>query len=729
MNENNLPSIDRTTPPSAVTKYGQGLVGVGPWRKTTEMKRGLSLNVRLTCLVGVMLATIVGIISTTLWVTNAQKADGVTINVAGRQRMLIQRMTKDILAYAIDSREQARPAGRRNDRYPVIHGPEDHKAQAMEARRLFGETLTALLEGGPAILDDQRPILPPCEDPQIREQLKSVAKHWKSFSTSLDHIFADDSLQTGDLPPAVDGILDKSEKLLAEINDVVGRFQAASENRVVMLTKIQYAGGAISLVMFMAVTFYVRYKVCKPVKNALMVADAVISGDFKQRCPVSTTDEVGQLSHRLNEAIDAMARMMEDMKAANRAKSEFLANMSHEIRTPMTAILGFAGVLAENVHESVNVDHVNTIKRNGEYLLTLINDILDLSRIEAGKLEIERFACSPSEVVAEVASLMRVRAEAKALPLLVEQDGPIPKSIRSDPVRLRQVLVNLVGNAIKFTETGSVRLVMRLLHDHGRPPRLRFEVIDTGMGIAEEHLASIFEPFTQADSSTSRGFGGTGLGLAINKRLAEMLGGDIAVTSTPGRGSTFSLTVETGMLDGVAMVQRPGQPAAGAARDQAKTGAAAQPGLAGRVLLVEDGPDNQRLIAFLLRKAGAEVTLAENGQVALDKVAAARHHPDRTPNGQGPPFDVILMDMQMPVLDGYEATRRLRRQGYDGPIIALTAHAMKEDRQKCLDAGCDDYMRKPIDREALLKMVARYGRRATERTTESIMPLREETIC
>jgi len=366
----------------------------------------------------------------------------------------------------------------------------------------------------------------------------------------------------------------------------------------------------------------------------------------------------------------------------------------------MTSILGFSDVLLESLEREDDIVAADTVKRNGNYLLELINDILDLSKIEAGKFDVQSIACSPTAVVADVASLMRVRADSKNLPLTVEYAGPIPETIQCDPTRLRQVLINLVGNAVKFTETGSVRLVTRLLQEQSEPPRLRFDVIDTGIGIAADHIPKLFHPFMQADSSTSRKFGGTGLGLTISKRLAEMLGGDISVDSVRGQGSTFGLTVATGSLDGVRLLDHPAEAAVQKQRPP-DDDPMPQVRLDCRVLLAEDGPDNRRLIAFLLKKAGAEVEVAENGQIACEHVSAAEQ--------QERPFDVIVMDIQMPVMDGFEATRALRDRGYGGPILALTANAMVGDDQRCREAGCDDYLAKPLDRDRFLQMVAHYA--------------------
>ncbi len=398
------------------------------------------------------------------------------------------------------------------------------------------------------------------------------------------------------------------------------------------------------------------------------------------------------------QAEEAIKEAKVQAEAANKAKSEFLANMSHEIRTPMAAILGFAeNLLESDQSESEKLNTIHTIRRNGENLLSIINDILDLSKIEAGRMAVEHIACEPCRIIAEVASLMRLRADERRLPFKVEYMGTIPETISSDPARLRQILINLIANAIKFTKVGGVRLVTRFVNDNDQP-RLQFDVIDTGQGMTEEQVAKLFQPFVQADTSTTRKFGGTGLGLTISKRFAELLRGDIAVVETKmGVGSTFRATVATGPLDGVRMLEDP--MSATLVADTASTVAQVAPSdLQGfRILLAEDGQDNQRLISFVLKKAGADVTVEENGKLALDAALAARD--------EGDPFDVILMDMQMPVMDGYEATGQLRQKGYTGPIIALTAHAMAADREKCIKAGCDDYASKPINRTKLIEMI------------------------
>ena len=396
----------------------------------------------------------------------------------------------------------------------------------------------------------------------------------------------------------------------------------------------------------------------------------------------------------------AMALAKDAADAANRAKSQFLANMSHEIRTPMTAILGFTSILAEAgaADPPDRLDAIDTIQRNGEYLLEIINDILDLSKIESGKLVVERLPCAPAEIIAEVVALMRVRAETTGLSLDAEIDGPIPRQVLTDPTRLRQILINLIGNSLKFTETGGVRLRVALRAKDPEAACLTFTVVDTGIGMTAEQANRLFDPFTQAEDSTARRYGGTGLGLTISKRLAKLLGGDLTVESTAGQGSEFTLTIDVGPLAELALVDPQASPAPLRTRRPDTPTRAALPRLRGRILVAEDGLDNQRLLGFYLKLAGAEPTVAENGQLALDRVSEAEARRE--------PFDLVLMDMQMPVLDGYNATRELRRRGFEGPIIAITAHAMAGDRQRCLEAGCDDYVTKPIDRALLLRVVA-----------------------
>lgn len=409
-----------------------------------------------------------------------------------------------------------------------------------------------------------------------------------------------------------------------------------------------------------------------------------------------------------------MEGMLRDAKnraeMANRIKSEFLANMSHEIRTPMTAILGFTDIMMSQAATEEASEVCEIIKRNGEHLLKVINDILDLSKIESGKIKLDLEPCSLQAILADVLGTLQAHAYKKGLTLTVDEADDVPAEIVTDPVRLRQILVNLIGNAIKFTEHGSVRVAVHRENQAVRCSTIGIDIIDTGIGITDEHLAKLFQPFSQVDSSAQRRFGGTGLGLAISKRLAKMLGGDIRVTSAKGKGTIFHLTVAMHAPDKATAPKTPSEVQRRPTEhenDHRK--------LDSRILLAEDGADNQRLITYLLQKAGAKVTVVENGQKAVELAIGE--------DISMPVYDLILMDMQMPVMDGYEATRKLRDLGYQGPIIALTAHAMKEDRQRTLDAGCDDYLSKPIDHKALLRLIARYAvRRRSEEPQPPAIP-------
>ncbi len=398
--------------------------------------------------------------------------------------------------------------------------------------------------------------------------------------------------------------------------------------------------------------------------------------------------------------------MAEKLRAefANQAKSGFLANMSHEIRTPLTAIIGFAETLLDTQQSaSDRMTSLQAITRNGHHLLQLINNILDISKIESDKLDIERVALSPVTLTEEIRALVMPQVHDKGLDLHIDYQFPLPVSIDSDPLRIKQILLNLCSNAIKFTHTGGLHVRVVCLPD---TERIQFEVRDSGIGLTPEQQTRLFTAFSQADVSTTRQYGGTGLGLHLSRRLAKLLGGDLTVTSEPNVGSCFTLTLATGPLDQFQFINETpllpemAQPA----------NATTTPLLAGRVLLADDNPDNQRLISMYIKRTGAEVVIAENGQQVVDFV-------------QQELFDLILMDMQMPVMDGLEATRLLRSNAYRGAIVALTANAFHEDRLACLAAGCNDFLTKPIARHVLFQTLAAHlpARTAPRPNTDPIV--------
>lgn len=416
--------------------------------------------------------------------------------------------------------------------------------------------------------------------------------------------------------------------------------------------------------------------------------DALIAARSRLEAEIAERD---RLVVRLDEAV-------RDAEAANRAKSVFLANMSHEVRTPMTAILGYADLIgAEEANPLEPEEHrqaIESIQRNGRHLLSIINDVLDYSKVEAGRVEAECISTPIRSLIEQVAGTLGERMACPGVTVAIEHGRGVPSSIRTDPTLLRQVLLNLVGNALKFTSAGAVTIrtsVRTGSAGSGVESTLRIDVIDTGIGIEAARLKQLFQPFSQADASFARQYGGTGLGLCISAELAKLLGGEIRAWSEPGRGSRFAVTIplvacadEPADADTVAEVVQPSGPALDGRR----------------VLLVEDGEDNRRLIGHHLKKAGAVVELASNGVAGVEAVLGAA--------AETRAFDLIIMDIQMPVLDGYGATRQLRERRITTPIIALTAHAMDGERERCLKSGCDDYLTKPIDASVLLDACARW---------------------
>ncbi|MCC2674187.1 MAG: arcB 7 [Ramlibacter sp.] len=378
----------------------------------------------------------------------------------------------------------------------------------------------------------------------------------------------------------------------------------------------------------------------------------------------------------------------EEAEAANRAKSEFLANMSHEIRTPMNAILGFTELLRRGFGKSERESsrYLDTIHHSGKHLLGLINDILDLSKVEAGQLTVEKIACAPHAVIQGALAELALKAQEKGIRLSIRLLTAVPERVQSDPARLRQVVLNLLSNAVKFTDRGGVEVVLGCSAN-----AYTVEVNDTGIGMEPSQVESMFDPFTQADASITRRFGGTGLGLAISRRLARALGGDLVGTSQPGVGTTMIFTFSTGPLDGVRMLDTAQLAAPQAAQASLRRTRWRIP--SARVLVVDDGAENRELLSLVLAENGLWVEEAADGQQALDKLSAGS-------------FDLVLMDMQMPVMDGYAATQALRRRGDQVPVVALTAHAMKGYEEEVMQAGCTAYLTKPVDIDILLQQVA-----------------------
>ena len=430
-------------------------------------------------------------------------------------------------------------------------------------------------------------------------------------------------------------------------------------------------------------TFTFSKSLNRTLKELNEVAHKVGSGDFMQTVPVRSRDELGELAEAINTMTMNLRKQVtqrQQAEHASRVKNLFLANMSHEIRTPLNSILGFSDLLRDpTLTEPEKMRYLDIIKRTGTNLATIINDILDVTRVEAEQIEIAKSDFSLNQVLNDLQLLLQIRCEEKGVHLSVQKVGEVSDFMRTDAIRLRQILLNVIGNAIKFTEKGSIDVRYEVVDG-----QLCFSVKDTGPGITTHQMDQLFQPFSQGDSSIRKKFGGTGLGLVLSKKLAQLLGGDVSLLeSTVGKGSTFLVKVAYLPVS----------------QDELQKDKVKKESLVNlqnkKILVVEDTKENQWLLQFYLTKSGAQVEVASNGEEGVQKALSEE-------------FDLILMDMQMPVMDGYAATEALREKGYTKPIIALTGFAMIGDREKTMQSGCTDYLSKPVEKLKLLEFVSRY---------------------
>ncbi|MGE0527776.1 MAG: ATP-binding protein [Bdellovibrionales bacterium] len=399
--------------------------------------------------------------------------------------------------------------------------------------------------------------------------------------------------------------------------------------------------------------------------------------------------------YQMRDLLKELEKSRQEAMEAHRVKSDFLANMSHEIRTPLGVVIGFSELLMESAPtERERQVYMSTIRRNGQILSALIDDILDLANVESGRIDLEKTEFSVGELIAGIVNEVEPKASRKRLSLVVERDATTPDVVRTDPVRLKQILSNLLTNAVKFTSQGALTLRVRMeAGEDPAPSKLRFEIEDTGIGILPKHVGRLFQPFSQVDTSSTRRFGGTGLGLVLSRRLARALGGDLRLQwSLPGAGSCFEFFVPVEVGSHCKIVTPTAE------SDALSTALGSTLPLRGiRILVVDDSLDNQLLIARILRVLGAQVELANDGREGVDMALRQR-------------YDAILMDLQMPRLGGVEATRILREKGFDAPIVAVTAHTLQEDRMRCLSVGCNEYLTKPIQRQNLVAVLERVAR-------------------
>jgi two-component system, sensor histidine kinase len=431
-------------------------------------------------------------------------------------------------------------------------------------------------------------------------------------------------------------------------------------------------------------TFTFARNLTRSLEELTQVASEVGKGNFTKEVPVRSSDELGQLAIALNQMTQNLKKNIGERKraeSASKLKSLFLANMSHEIRTPLGVILGLTEILKDpNIPVTEFNKYLGIIEKTGNNLKRIINDILDISKVEAGHLEIDKATFNLSDFMKDLRAMLSVKAEQNRNHLVFIEKGDVPVEVFTDKLRLRQILVNIIDNASKFTDSGKITIEYGI-----NGIKLFFRITDTGIGIPPEHIADLFKPFSQGDPSSTRKYEGTGLGLILSKRLATAMGGDVVLeSSNPGAGSTFLITIAHESN----VPKR--SPVSLSSIEHFDIRA-----IRGKnILLVEDSEDNQLLIRVLLSRCNMNVQFAKNGEEGVARAKSGK-------------FDLILMDVQMPVMDGYTATLLLRQGGFKGPIIALTAHAMKEDRDRCIRAGCNDYLTKPIEIKALYEALYR----------------------
>lgn len=470
----------------------------------------------------------------------------------------------------------------------------------------------------------------------------------------------------------------------------------------------------VNFLVLATTAYYLMTYLDKPFPGVLLSLSAVFSCVYsiyklysetkRQSSHVSEIQEAKSSSQLLQKKLEKLHEAhthanvkREEAQTANKMKSDFLANMSHEIRTPMNAIIGFSDILADEDLTAPQKEYLEVIRTSGGNLLNLINDILDFSKIESGKLSTEIVECSVMQLLSGIESIMQPSAAKKGLDFKVLQCGSLPAIINTDPFRIRQCLINLVNNAIKFTEKGHVYLNISV-EFICNIPFIKFDVEDTGIGIASEKQDEIFNSFTQADNSTTRNFGGTGLGLTITKQLAEILDGNLILESKPNAGSVFSLIIPAN-IDVKTQPQIDKYEVA-CKVTEGKIEKHPEMVFEGKVLVAEDCKTNKYLAKLLLEKLGFEVMTAETGNETVEMALNNN-------------FDLIFMDIQMPKMNGYEATEILKDNGVNTPIIALTANALKGDSEKCIQAGCDDYIPKPVDRKELVSIIDKFIDRKT----------------
>jgi len=655
----------------------------------TQLWHNLSVSKKLYVVVGIMASLIATELFTLYFAMNTLSAVRALVGGEGLWSKAQKNAVYSLEKYSVTHDEQYYLRFKEQLNVPL----GDHKVRLELAKANPDmQVITVGFLEGQNNIGDVEPMVNLLRRFHSESHLSKAVDMWREADEMVSKLVAKAEelrtrIQRQDSPEAIDKTMDEVSALDEQLTEVEIRFSSSLGEAsrwlehllkiILLLAVVTIEGTGLTLTISFA------RGLTKILRELNSAATMVGEGDFSQKVPIRSGDELGQLAASINLMTENLQKQIierESAEQASEAKNLFLANISHEMRTPLNAILGFAELLANSdLTEGQRTEYLNVVKRTGATLTSIINDILDIAKIEAQQVQVTMTSFQLPQLISDIKSLLNVRCFEKGIQLYIIPKGDIADVIQSDPARLRQILINLIGNAIKFTHQGSVTVTYEVIS-----PYLTFTVKDTGGGISEAQRSRLFKPFSQGDDSVRKKYGGTGLGLMISQRLARLLGGDVELSNSQlGKGSTFVARVTYNPIyDGLPQISSSLEIDLEKFRDK-------------KILVVEDTVDNQTLVRLFLAKTNAQIDFVDNGREGVEAIRKTA-------------YDIVLMDMQMPVMDGFTATKEIRKNGFTSPIIAMTGYAMKKDQDRCFEVGCTDYIAKPFDRVTLLTSLMKY---------------------